>query len=241
MLIIVLSTVLVGCKKTANTNVQQQNQQTSQAQVEGFTFNNPKKAAHWESNTPVHSAVLAGPPINIVIDFNFDLSPSSQINITKNGVDVADKKTVFDDNMLTMRRTIKPGSGDGLYAVTYKACWPDGSCHDGSFEFAVSAAKGENYIDMTNESTVTINLKDILFKPMDVKIKAGTKVTWVNNDSVEHFVNTDSHPVHTYFKLQNSKSLSEGDTYSQTFETPGIYPYHCSAHADSMVGNILVI
>ncbi|MBI2594270.1 hypothetical protein HYW39_01075, partial [Candidatus Curtissbacteria bacterium] len=65
-------------------------------------------------------------------------------------------------------------------------------------------------------------------------------VVWVNNDSVEHYVNTDSHPAHTYYLEQNSRVLGQGDTYSLTFNTEGIYPYHCSAHEASMKASILV-
>lgn len=241
VLVILLAVVLGGCKKKVSNTTQQQSQPTSQSQVEGFTFNTPKKAAHWESNTPSHAAVLAGVPVNVVIDFNFDLASNSQINISKGGADVAAGVTVIDDNKLAMRRSIKAGNGDGLYKVSYNACWPDGSCHDGTFEFAVSSSKGTSYIDMTSKDSVVIDLKDILFKPMDVKIKTGTRVTWTNSDNIEHFVNTDSHPAHTYFKDQNSSALATGESYSLTYDTPGIYPYHCSAHASGMVGNILVV
>lgn len=76
---------------------------------------------------------------------------------------------------------------------------------------------------------------------MEIKIGNGTKVTWVNDDVVEHFVNTETHPAHTYFSNQNSRGLAKGRSYSNTFDQVGIYPYHCSAHATQMQGTILVI
>lgn len=48
------------------------------------------------------------------------------------------------------------------------------------------------------------------------------------------------HPAHTYYPQQNSKVLGLVDTYSLTFNAPGIYPYYCSAHASTMTGEIVV-
>lgn len=83
-------------------------------------------------------------------------------------------------------------------------------------------------------------LKNIAFVPQDVKISKGTKATWTNSDTVSHYVNTDSHPAHTYQLNQNSEELRQGDSFTYTFENTGIYPYHCSAHAVTMTANILV-
>ena len=83
-------------------------------------------------------------------------------------------------------------------------------------------------------------MSEIQFAPVNIKISQGTEVTWINDDEEEHFVNTDSHPAHTYFLEQNSRSLGKGDSYSLMFDKPGIYPYHCSAHESSMKASILV-
>lgn len=93
---------------------------------------------------------------------------------------------------------------------------------------------------MINQKEVQIKMSEIKFNPQNLKISKGTRVTWVNDDGVEHYVNTDSHPAHTYYLPQNSKSLAKGESFSVSFEESGIYPYHCSAHADTMSGNILV-
>jgi len=224
------------------------NQQTNTSTQSATTqFSNPKKSAHYESNTPSHGATLAGVPINVVIDFNFDLAENSRIEIHYFGSipkigpnDLGAGETIIDKNKLSMRRNMDPTSPDGRYSVVYKACWPDGSCHDGSFEFAINRELAKNFTDETKSSEVTVKLSQIQFQPQNIRIKKGTKVTWVNGDSIEHYINTDSHPAHTYFLNQNSRALQKGDTYSVTFDTAGIYPYHCSAHADSMTGNILV-
>jgi plastocyanin len=206
-----------------------------------FTFETPKKSAHYESNTPAHESVLAAVPINVVIDVNFDLAPPSVISIMKDGQEWGVGETIIDDGNLAMRRNIDPNAPDGLYTVTYNACWPDGSCHDGHFQFGVDSALSADFTDMTGQSAVAIEMMQISFQPQKIIIDAGTTVTWTNMDAgVEHFVNTNSHPAHTYYPDQNSRGLVQGDSFSVVFGMPGSYPYHCSAHAETMTGEIVV-
>lgn len=210
---------------------------------EAQDFATPKKAAHFESNTPEHGITLAAVPVNVVINFNFDLVSGSSIQIIKQGVGGLDYglgDTIIDANKLSIRRKMDPESPDQIYTVHYKACWADGSCHDGSFQFKINRGLSNEFIDQTNKKEVTINLQNIAFNPQKIKISKGTKITWVNQDSVEHTVNTDSHPAHTYYLSQNSRTLKKGDTYSVTFKEAGIYPYHCTPHAASMKGEVLV-
>lgn len=249
---VVLAIVAVGVwnfnlKQTPRQSTEStQNQKETRVSPSKFTFQTPKKSAHYESNTPAHGAVLAGVPINAVIDFNFDLAPSSQIKIEKDpstGSGQADYgvgKTIIDDNKLSMRRNMDLAAADGLYTVIYEACWPDDSCHDGSFQFAIDRSIASEYQDFSGQNQVTIKLSQIMFEPQKINISKGTKVTWVNDDKVEHYINTDPHPGHSYYLEQNSKVLKSGDSYSLTFGGAGIYLYHCSAHADSMIGSLLV-
>lgn len=213
--------------------------QTQQPSAATDQFSNPKKSAHYESNTPEHGAVLAGVPVNIVIDFNFDLAQGSKIEIMMGSKDYGISETVIDEGKLVMRKKMDPNSPDGLYTVSYKACWADRSCHDGSSQFKIDRSSASDFSDMTGKKEVKINLQNTAFSPTKVKVSKGTKVTWENLDSIIHTVNTDSHPAHTYYLNQNSRDLEKGDTYSVTFDEPGIYLYHCTPHADSMHGQIL--
>ena len=203
-------------------------------------FANPKKTPHYESNTPVHGSTVAGVPINVVVDFNFDLAHGSAIAISHDGQDYGKGETTIDDNKLALRRQMTVDAPDGLYTVGYKACWPDGSCHTGHFQFKIDRSLASQFLDLRHQSEVMIDLTNFAFKPKEIKISPGTQVIWKNSDPVSHFINTDSHPAHTYFPQQNSRELGEGDTYSLTFTTPGLYPYHCSAHAAMMTGTLLV-
>lgn len=243
--VIVLALLLLGGGaflyfKRTSTNSSLRNQVSDTKNYEDYRFMDPKKSAHYESNTPAHESVLAGIPVNVVIDFNFDLHDSSNITITHNGVDYSEGPVIVDANKLSMRRSIKKDSPNGVYTVTYDACWPDKSCHDGLFQFIVDRNKATGFTDMTGKSDIKISMKNLMFEPVKTKISKGTKVTWVNDDPDDHYVNTDSHPAHTYFLTQNSKLLKTGDEYSVTFDEVGIYPYHCSLHEASMKATILV-
>lgn len=211
-------------------------------------FSDPKKSAHYESNTPEHGVTLVGVPINVVINFNFDLAKGSEIKIKHRDEEFGVGDTIIDERNLTMRRQMSQSADDGLYTVEYKACWADGSCDDGSFQFKIDPSQALEFSDMREDpllrmrskSEVTINLANYQFDPKNIRVSKGTKVIWVNQDNADHTVSTDSHPAHTYYLAQNSKTLKKGESYSVTFDTAGIYPYHCTPHADSMTGSILV-
>lgn len=243
LVVIALTVLVTGAyfvfnNQNQNSNTSTQSQTPTQAQ-EAFT--NPKKAAHWQSNTPNHADVLAAAPINIVINFDFDLAQNSEINIQKDGQDYGLGQTRIDENSLTMRRDMNPDAPDGIYTVAYNACWADGSCHDGSFQFEIDNSQSSKFEDMTGQTEVTVELANLSFNPINIKVSKGTTVTWINKDSVIHTINTDSHPAHTYFPDQNSRDLEVNGKYSVIFEKPGVYPYHCTPHADTMTGQILVI
>lgn len=73
-------------------------------------------------------------------------------------------------------------------------------------------------------SVVTVSIKNFAFNPSMVTVKAGTKVTWVNNDSAPHTVTSDSG------NLLNSGTLLPGQSFSFTFNTAGTVSYHCNIH-----------
>jgi len=84
----------------------------------------------------------------------------------------------------------------------------------------------------TTEATVpnTIVIKNFAFSPATLTVKAGTVVTWTNNDSVTHNIKS------TGF---NSPDLATGDSFKFTFNTAGTYSYNCGIHP-TMTGTIVV-
>ena len=209
------------------------------AQTADVQFSPPKEARQLTNNTPLHGAMLSGVPINVVVDFNYDRGPGSKISIMKDGKDYGVGDTKIDDNKLAIRRDMRPDAPDGIYTVKYTSCQLNGSCDDGTFQFALDRSKAGAFTDLRGQKEVTIDIKNYAFNPRNVTVGKGTKVTWKNEDDDTHFVNTNPHPEHTYYRAMNSKALEKGDTFALTFDKPGIYPYHCSAHT-SMTGSLLV-
>ena len=77
-----------------------------------------------------------------------------------------------------------------------------------------------------------VKIDDFTFAPQHITVKAGTTVTWINDDDIPHTVASSS-------KLFKSKTLDTEDKFSFTFTTPGSYEYFCSLHPH-MTGAIVV-
>ena len=78
------------------------------------------------------------------------------------------------------------------------------------------------------QRTRTVVIQNFNFKPAHITIKRGTKVIWINKDSVQHSVQ------HTA-TANNGRSfdsglLRKGQRYSHTFKRAGKKPYHCEPH-----------
>jgi len=137
-----------------------------------ISFSKPKKSPHYENNTPFHGEVLAGAPVNVSLDFNFDLARPSAISIKKDEKEYGLGETVIDNNKLAMRRAMDSSAPDGLYTVAYQACWPDGSCHDGNFQFVIDRSQKNKYTDMRGKKEVTIDIVDFAFADKNIWIDA---------------------------------------------------------------------
>ena len=77
-----------------------------------------------------------------------------------------------------------------------------------------------------------VEIDQFAFVPQRITVKAGTTVTWINEDDAPHTVASSS-------KLFKSKALDTGDKFSFTFTTPGTYDYFCAVHP-RMTGKIVV-
>lgn len=83
-------------------------------------------------------------------------------------------------------------------------------------------------------SAGTIEIKNYAFAPASATVAVGTKVTWVNEDTVPHTVTSKSGPASF-----DSGQIASGASYSAIFETPGTYSYYCIDHPQ-MVATITV-
>ena len=83
------------------------------------------------------------------------------------------------------------------------------------------------------QTTATeVNIDNFAFAPQRLTVKAGTTVTWTNEDDIPHTVTSSK-------KVFRSKALDTNDKFSFTFTTPGEYKYFCSVHPH-MTGAIVV-
>jgi plastocyanin len=74
----------------------------------------------------------------------------------------------------------------------------------------------------------------------DAYIKAGTKVIWMNNDSLKpHGIQALSSQTGQYFGTMESKSIPYGKTYEVTFDKPGSYDY-TTTFQPHLMGKIVV-
>ena len=204
----------------------------------------PRKivAPHFVDSYPNHGDVLAQAPEKLVLNFNFNLHPDSAISVTRDGEEVSLGPIVISDSKLSMQEPIEGRPPDGVYEVEYSACWPDQSCHEGITGFVVDSATVGEYDDLRGHPEVTILMTEgDRFDANKVMVSPGTKIVWVNETAVDHFLNSDPHPSHNVLGELNSTNISSGESFSYTFQEPGAWGYHCSAHFNlGMTAQILV-
>ncbi len=68
-----------------------------------------------------------------------------------------------------------------------------------------------------------VSIVNFAFAPMDLRVKAGTTVTWTNNDSA-------AHTVAAIDKSFTSGNLAKGATFQFMFAKAGTYKYICGIH-----------
>ncbi len=73
------------------------------------------------------------------------------------------------------------------------------------------------------QETNAVVIKNFMFSPMDLTVKAGSTVTWKNLDGEPHTVVNDAGIFH-------SAALDQNDTYQYKFDKPGIYKIFCGIH-----------
>jgi plastocyanin len=71
-----------------------------------------------------------------------------------------------------------------------------------------------------------IAIRGFAFLPNDVHVKAGSSVTWLNCEPA----GTEAHTTTSSQGVWNSPLLTPGETFTQTFNTPGVFPYLCAVH-----------
>jgi plastocyanin len=95
-------------------------------------------------------------------------------------------------------------------------------------EAPATAGEGEKL-----ERSVKVEIANFEYNPDPVRVAAGGKVTWLNQDSAQHTATADDGSFDT-------GTIEEGKLKSETFKTPGTFTYHCEIHP-RMHGKIEVV
>jgi plastocyanin len=86
-------------------------------------------------------------------------------------------------------------------------------------------------------ATDEVVARNINFEPADIEVEAGTTVTWVNEDIVNHTVT--SGPAGDPDGMFDEPLQSDGDDVTVTFDEAGTFAYYCDLHR-SMIGTVTV-
>jgi plastocyanin len=81
-------------------------------------------------------------------------------------------------------------------------------------------------------ATDTVTIRNFMFSPMTLTVKAGATVTWNNRDNEPHTVVSDA-------GLFRSGAFDTDESFSFRIDKPGTYHFTCSIHP-MMVGTVVV-
>ncbi|MBI2334342.1 cupredoxin domain-containing protein [Candidatus Daviesbacteria bacterium] len=97
-------------------------------------------------------------------------------------------------------------------------------------EASPSATVSQNVVRITSSG----------FEPQTITIKAGESVTWVNENTVSHQVNSAVHPTHQVYPSLNTIGLLQaGESKSLVFPEAGSFKYHDHLNP-SLTGSVVV-
>jgi len=86
-------------------------------------------------------------------------------------------------------------------------------------------------------AAVSVSMKDFEFGPKEIKVKAGTTITWKNDGAAPHSATAVD-------KSFDTAIFQPGESKSAKFDTPGTFKYYCLLHGtadgNGMVGTVVV-
>ena len=82
---------------------------------------------------------------------------------------------------------------------------------------------------------IPVPIKGFVYIPETVTVPAGSSVAWTNQDNAPH----TSTGIGDAVSALDSGAIVFGQTFTQTFDTPGTYPYYCVYHPN-MLGTVVV-
>ena len=113
-----------------------------------------------------------------------------------------------------------------------------GSDSDGSDAATATTTPTTAASTTTGQPPDAVTVKQFQFMPTELTVKAGTKVTWTNQDQILHTATAGATPGTADGKFDVPMD-GVGQSSNFTFDQPGTYPYFCRRHT-SMTGTIVV-
>ena len=107
-----------------------------------------------------------------------------------------------------------------LYAIVLSGMM--NGCKKSDTAPVMPAGPGTNEVWMQNTA----------FTPASITVTVNTTIKWINKDSFDHTVTSDS-------SLFDSGTINSNGTYSRQFTAAGTYAYHCTFHSH-MTGTVIV-
>jgi plastocyanin len=109
--------------------------------------------------------------------------------------------------------------------------WAHEECDDSKETVASSS---EHVVGPALPPGANVTIKLFQYQPGRLQVRAGTMVTWINDDEIVHTVTAEKEANGFDAALDG-----KGKTFSFTFSKPGIYSYYCDRH-EHMRGEIEV-
>ena len=89
----------------------------------------------------------------------------------------------------------------------------------------------------TGSDDAAVSIRTFQFAPDTVRVKAGTRVIWTNNDDIEHTITSGTPDDNT--GPFHGVAAKRDATYSATLNEPGTFRYFCDRHR-FMNGTVIV-
>jgi plastocyanin len=108
-----------------------------------------------------------------------------------------------------------------------------GKSPESAFAAGEEAARARAAATPLSANKAEIAIANFAFSPRELTVKAGTTVTWRNNDDAPHRIQSSDN------RFTASPPIDTKGSFSTAFADRGEYPYYCSIHP-VMQGKIIV-
>jgi len=116
--------------------------------------------------------------------------------------------------------------------ANYKACFECHKPHEG-MDYVISLASVKGGTGAAAAGAADVTITSFAFGPGKLTVAPGKAVTWVNGDDSPHQITIKTGAE------KRGPVMTKGQSYSQSFATPGTYDYICGLHP-SMKGQVEV-